>query len=352
MLNTIFFLLANFIILYIFRYYYNYFTRSNPLPGPFPLPLIGNGHQATMNKFNDWLMSLHKKYGDMFEINLTGKRIIYLCRKDLIKNMIIPSEKTKYHHRFQPSEGIIEYGFDGVGVINNVDLESWKYNRQFFTRAMMTPSFNYQAVEWTNELLEEMESYWNNLGENRELDLTKWMHRFTADMIFKISTGIKNNAVASYYNTLLLEDDNDNNSLTEEDKEKVRESERLNNSIDTFIAGMLTFFALNKFIRHYVPFVRGKVNALLKNRDFLFERLYNIIKQRRIEIENTQPEKSLCHDMLTSFITANTPRDINVRKPRGLEKHTDASLLRPMTDKEIRGNLLDVIIAGTDTVSN
>jgi hypothetical protein len=49
--------------------------------------------------------------------------------------------------------------------------------------------------------------------------------------------------------------------------------------------------------------------------------------------------------MLTSFITANTPRDINV------EKHADVDLLRPMTDEEICGNLLDAMLAGTDTVS-
>jgi cytochrome P450 len=49
--------------------------------------------------------------------------------------------------------------------------------------------------------------------------------------------------------------------------------------------------------------------------------------------------------MLTSFITANTPRDINV------ERYVDADLLRPMTDKEICGNLLDAMVAGTDTVS-
>ncbi|RGB22853.1 cytochrome P450 [Rhizophagus diaphanus] len=50
--------------------------------------------------------------------------------------------------------------------------------------------------------------------------------------------------------------------------------------------------------------------------------------------------------MLTSYITANTPRDINVMK------HADADLLRPMTDKEIFGNILDAMIGGTDTTSN
>jgi hypothetical protein len=49
--------------------------------------------------------------------------------------------------------------------------------------------------------------------------------------------------------------------------------------------------------------------------------------------------------MLTSSITANTLRDINV------EKDADADLLRPMTDKEIFGNILDSMLGGTDTVS-
>ncbi|GBC28685.2 cytochrome P450 [Rhizophagus irregularis DAOM 181602=DAOM 197198] len=35
-------------------------------------------------------------------------------------------------------------------------------------------------------------------------------------------------------------------------------------------------------------------------------------EKRRTEIENTQLNQSLHHDMLTSFITTNTPRDINM----------------------------------------
>ena len=56
---------------------------------------------------------------------------------------------------------------------------------------MMSPSFNRQAIEWTNDLWKEMESYWNDLGEKKELDLVKWMHRFTNEIIFGISTGVK-----------------------------------------------------------------------------------------------------------------------------------------------------------------
>ncbi|PKK71907.1 cytochrome P450 [Rhizophagus irregularis] len=209
---------------------------------------------------------------------------------------------------------------------------------------MMTPSFNYQAVEWTNELWSEMESFWNKLGENHELDLIKWMHRFSNDMIFKISIGKRNNSVASYYHTLVPE----SNDLNEKEKEKIKESEDFIQSLETLIRGAIYFFYFNRFMRHYVPFIRGKAISLLKNRDYLYEKIYKIIKERRTEIENTPLNQPLRHDMLTSFITANTPRDINIVR----HGDVDADLLRPITDKEILGNILDAIGGGTDTVSN
>jgi hypothetical protein len=343
-ISDIFFLLIIFLVIYVTQFYYHYFTRPNALPGPLPLPIIGNAHQQIGYGFNDWLILLHKKYGDMYEIILAGERNIILCKQDLIENMNVPSTKTNYPKRFQVTEGMIEYGFDGVGLIFNNDYKSWRYNRQFFSQGMMTPSFNYQAIKLTDELWNEMEVYWNNLGEDHELDLIKWIRRFTNEMIFRISTGVKSNAIASYYNKIILEN-KDNNSLNEKEIEKLKETDTFVESIETYMEGILTFFAFNKFTRRNLPFFREKVKKLLKNKDYLFDRLYSIIKERRIEIENTPLDQPLRHDMLTTYITANTSRDINV------VKHADADLLRPMTDKEIFGNILDSMLGGTDTVS-
>jgi hypothetical protein len=76
-------------------------------------------------------------------------------------------------------------------------------------------------------------------------------------------------------------------------------------------------------MRHYIPFIRGKVKSLLKNRDYLFDKMYNIIRERRIEIENTPLDQPLRYDMLTSHLTANTSRGVK------FVKH-GADLLRPM----------------------
>ena len=336
--SDIFYLLIALVVIYVTQFYYRYFTRPNPLPGPFPLPFFGNAHQSIGHGFNDWLLSMYEKYGDMYEIDL-GERVIVLCRADLIENMNIPSAKTKYPYRIKISEGFIEYGLDESSLIFNNDYKSWKYNRQFFTQAMMIPSFNYQAIEWSNELWRKMETYWNNLEENQELNLTKWMRRFTIDIIFRIATGVKSDSLTSYYNTFILEN---NDPLNEKENE---ESDHLIHSLTKFVSGISYYILFNKFMRHYVPFVRGKGKSFLKNRDYLFDKIYKIVKDRRIEIENIPLDQPLRQDMLTSCITANTSRDVNPAK------HADSNLLRSMTDEEIFGNILDVMLGGADTVN-
>ncbi|CAB4376303.1 unnamed protein product [Rhizophagus irregularis] len=335
-------LLILFIIGYVSHFYYRYFTRINPIPGPIPLPIVGNIHQKIGYSLGEWYKLLHKQYGDMFEVNYAGQRIVVLCRPELLENMNTTSTKTKYPIRFNNTEGLVEYGVSAVGVGHNNVPKSWKFNRQFFTQAMLTPSFNHQAIEWTYELWKEMEIYWNKIGENQELDLGKWMHRFTNEIIFNIATGVKNNSVAAFYYTVV--DPESIKTLDKTEQAKMEYSEEFVQSIETYMSGVGYFFVLNKFIRNNIPFFREKIKMLLKNKETLFNRIRKIIKERRYEIENTPLDQPLRHDILTSHITANTPRDINI-----IKHSDDVDMSRPMVDKEIFGNIFESIIAGTDT---
>ncbi|CAB5359944.1 unnamed protein product [Rhizophagus irregularis] len=87
-----------------------------------------------------------------------------------------------------------------------------------------------------------MESYWVDLGENYELDLSRWMHRFTNEIIFKVTTGIKNNSVASYYNSI-LESDNTLKGKKVETVETVEESDKFVKSVETYLFGKQGLFA-------------------------------------------------------------------------------------------------------------
>ncbi|RIB05750.1 hypothetical protein C2G38_2047354 [Gigaspora rosea] len=158
----------------------------------------------------------------MFEVYYAGEHKIVLSRPDLIENINNNSTKTKYPNRFEDTEGLIEYGI-GAGVGNNNEPKFWRFNRQFFTQALFSTKFEHLAIEWTNELWKEIESYWNKIDENKEFDLTKWMHRITNEIIFKTITGVKNNAVAAYYYTVFAPENI--KSLNENEQEKLKYSE-------------------------------------------------------------------------------------------------------------------------------
>ena len=126
----------------------------------------------------------------------------------------------------------------------------------------------------------------------------------------------------------------------------VDDSEKFVRAFRKHIINITFFVFVNPFIRHYVPFVKGKSDDLVRNIESIYKRIDTIVKRRREEIENTPLDKPLPHDMLTSVITANTPRDVNYTKTVGGE-----TLERPMTDLEVRHIMFDGFIGGTDTVS-
>src|SRR5437764_6433347 len=100
--------------IYVAQYYYKYFTRVNPVPGPFPFPFVRNlpqfyWHGGTLEelfKYN------HEKYGDIVEVYLGG-RSITLNRSDYFDKLLIPSTKSPYLMRSPHSKGLDELELTG-----------------------------------------------------------------------------------------------------------------------------------------------------------------------------------------------------------------------------------------------
>src|SRR2546421_1407537 len=79
------------ILLYVINFYIFYINRENPLPGPIPLPMIGNLHQIKNSP--KFYTDMHERYGDVFEFYIANKRIIMLNRVDLAEKLLIQSVK-------------------------------------------------------------------------------------------------------------------------------------------------------------------------------------------------------------------------------------------------------------------
>jgi cytochrome P450 len=314
---------------YIFNFYYKYYTRPNPLPGPFPLPYIGNGHNyGDVKKFYE---ECQQKYGDICELML-DRRYIILSRPDYIKKLFAPSQ---FFMRLPNSPGTVELGMYNHGLFFNDNYKNWKYNKQFFSEALSTKFIDASIIP-INQIYEEMSGYWQSLGKQNasnnwtlETDFSAWFHGFINDVTSILATGKRTYSIASYYNTLSINKSELSNALIEDGNKFVK-------ALVKQLESLLFFSFYSNFTRRYIPMFKSKSISYLNNRDYLYNKLDSMIKKRRTEIEE-MPETRMKTDMLTSLITAETV--------------VEGETFKPMTDKEIRMNLLDIFLGGSDTVS-
>ncbi|CAG8443628.1 13447_t:CDS:2 [Funneliformis caledonium] len=271
-----------------------------------------------------------------------GRRII-LSRTEYVEKLLSPSIKNQYMVRFPYTQGLDELGIMGRGLLANHNLRSWSYNRHFFTQAILAPKFTKKAIDWTNELFNELEIYWNKLylkDVQNKLNCSAWLHRYANDMIIALTTGERSYTMASYFNI-------QSDEKSEHPQALVDDSENFVQAFRKQILGGPLFIFIPPFFRHYVPFFKSRSDALLRNIEFIYQRLESIIKRRRQEIEISSLDKPLSQDMLTSLITANTSRDIN-----HVETVEGEVMNLPMTDLEIRSILFETFLGGTEKISN
>ncbi|KAF0411941.1 cytochrome P450 [Gigaspora margarita] len=320
--------------IYVLNFYYRYFTRPNPLPGPFPLPFIGNLHNHGLDT-NGYYEYCLKKYGDISEVYLDHRYII-LSRPEHIKKLFAPSEFFMH----QPySQGCDEVGIEGVGLFFNGNNKSWSFNRHFFNEALSRKLID-STIETINQLYDEMSGYWQSLGNQSssnnsnnwtiETDFSSWFHGFTNEVTSTLTTGQRTYSIASYYNTQSNIKSIHSNALVEN-------GNKFTKALVKFMECLPFFTFLSPFMRHYFPIIKGQANSYLNNRDLLFKNLDEMIKNRRNEIEKMQGAE-MKSDMLTSLLTAKTV--------------VEGDNFRPMPDKEIRGNLIDIFLGGSDTTAS
>ena len=91
------------IIIDILRFYYKYFTRPNPLPGPIPLPYVGNAFQILYTLFKEGIYQFDlgeyarlqvAKYGEISEVYQGNTRLIYLSRVEYLEKIYSSNTNT------------------------------------------------------------------------------------------------------------------------------------------------------------------------------------------------------------------------------------------------------------------
>ncbi|RHZ44556.1 hypothetical protein Glove_718g45 [Diversispora epigaea] len=326
------------LIAYISYYYYKYFTRENPLPGPFPFPFIGNTHQVFKNLSFD-ISKFQAKYGDLCEFYTGSQRFILLSNDDLIQKIMKPTVNGPFHNRVNDDDdGLKEIGLLNTGLSFNNNYTDWQYHRKFFTKVILSPSFIKQSVIAVQDSFLEMEKYWDDLGEDTVFEFNRWMKQYFFDTIFITTTSNRACALVNYYNKVTP------NEKLAVPESILKESSTFVESIDAFVYGVQYFFVLPRIVRN-LPGIKGYTQYLKDKISWLRNNVDNIIKSKREEISKTPIDQELKSDMLTMFLTVNTERDITERIADDLHD-------KPMSDKVVQENFIEVLSAGVDTSSN
>ncbi|CAG8603392.1 165_t:CDS:2 [Ambispora leptoticha] len=200
--NILFILL----IFYVLRFYIDYFARENPLPGPFPLPLIGSLYQAQgeMKHWENWYLHLHKKYGDIFEVWFGPTRKIFLSKSGLIEKLAAKSTKSNFLLRYSSGsyKGLEHYANPRRGMFFNGNISHWRSTRKVIDNLLMSPNYQRETLKKSQIYFAEMEEYWKLLRNDNALLLSAWAKNFLTDLMYDLNVGRRCYFMVKYFNSL------------------------------------------------------------------------------------------------------------------------------------------------------
>jgi len=335
-------IITSIILLYVAKFYYQYFTRENPLPGPIPLPLIGNTLGMFYHVKGDmltWYKVLHKRYGDIYELYVGNSRQIVFARADHIEKLMSSSKQA--NHILRVSRSGHELGPGPMkGIAFNTYFPTWKSNRKFLLHTIQIPSFSKEVLYHTPRIFDELNSYWKSIGDDVPIDLLTWAHKLTTEIVFQLFTGLKVNVMAKHFNNNVEISKQKDFKPIPLDKEIVN----LNESIEEDLYGLIFVLTYPAFIRRTI--LKKKNQLMIDSKKRTDEIFTKIVNYRRKEIEETPVNEELKHDMLTTLIITNTERDINERSYIADESS------EPLTNDQIIQILLEGITGGSDSIAN
>ncbi|CAI2170828.1 10203_t:CDS:2 [Funneliformis geosporum] len=314
------------IITYVARFYYKYFTRQSPLPGPFPLPLVGNLFQIGLNPAK-YSMDHHDEFGDMFEVWVGSTRFVIISHPSLMEKVYAPNANNIFFARMD-LQYLEKIGLQH-GLIFNNNYSTWKRNRKFVVHSLMSPRFLRQFTKLSQSFFNENERFWNE--KEIHIDFARWIRNFTTDMTLQTIT----RRPSCCPNSSLFGEEHVDPIKSKE----IQKSVKFVNAVQIFIKGLIFELFIPNVLKNYFPGFYNMNKKFSKNLDWINETITDIVKKRRTEIENDDEVGS---DLIDVLLTLNTPRD-----PNGYDEGE-----APLSDPEVCATLMEVSIAGIETTAN
>ncbi|CAG8530212.1 11088_t:CDS:2 [Ambispora leptoticha] len=316
---------------YIFHFYFNYYTRKNPLPGPFPLPIIGNLYLIRGDLF-DFIQKNHQQYGDLFELWVPNRNI-YFNNVNQIGKLTQPNTKSSFTTQMKLTKIFQEYIQTFGFIILNDDYESWRYYRKLLEQTISNQSYQHSLFDVILECFGEIQGHWKKLGAEHVIDIREWALRLLFDILIRTTTGENLFIMTKYFN-----------HLTAGPKVHIaKEIDEMGEGIDQ----QLKNGAKALFYFQYVPEVLARTVFWWKTKKYLqiskkAQSVYNkIIEKRKQEIRNEDSSNRKV-DVLNLLLNANLSD----------ENESPSSKSIRLSDQEISIFLFEIINTSILTTSN
>ena len=167
-------------------------TRSlDELPGPRPLPLVGNLHQIDPTKVHLVLEEWSQRYGPMYKFRLGPRQVVAISAPSLIDELL--RSRPEVFRRSANMDAIIsEIGIKGVF---NAEGDAWRPQRKLAVAALAQRNLRhlYPSIR---TVASRLKTRWERFAASGEpLDIVEELKRFTVDVTMLIAFGYDANTV-------------------------------------------------------------------------------------------------------------------------------------------------------------
>ncbi|MFJ7206682.1 cytochrome P450 [Streptomyces sp. NPDC098789] len=167
-----------------------------PLPGPRPLPLLGNLPEvltAPDGSSAEFLDSFHREYGGIFALTVGGERQVFVSRHELVAEMCADPRWSKSVHA--ALEEVRDFAGDGLFTAYG-DEPNWAVAHR-----LLMPAFGPGAMRdcfpAMLDIADQMLTRWERFGPGARIDVADDMTRLTLDTIALCAFGVRLNSFYS-----------------------------------------------------------------------------------------------------------------------------------------------------------
>jgi cytochrome P450/nitrite reductase/ring-hydroxylating ferredoxin subunit len=163
----------------------------NDLPGPKPLPLVGNLHQLNPTKVHLTLQAWAEQYGPIYRLMMGPRRAVAISDPHLINELLRARPET-FRRSANMDRIISEVGIKGVF---NAEGEAWRPQRKLSVAALAQRNLR-QLYPCIRTVAGRLKKRWERSANTGEPpDFVDDLKRFTVDVTMLIAFGYDVNTV-------------------------------------------------------------------------------------------------------------------------------------------------------------